>query len=118
MAAEWEAALVVGALRDDFCAAGGAPLVGSTLVVRTDRDRRAFVRDVPAIMTLLDPTSSGGGQTAFTFEGFYLEAADQKGPFVRIENVHRGETEGAEWSWNRCAYPYPHSEPFGAKPCG
>ena len=39
------------------------------------------------------------------------------GPFVRIENVYRGEVEGGQWSWNRCVYPYAHSEPFGAKPC-
>ena len=31
MIAEWEAELVVGGLRDDFCAAGGAPLVGWTI---------------------------------------------------------------------------------------
>ena len=173
MVAGWEAALVVGALRDDVCAAGGAPLVGWTvgrggiglsdraqaleqrfpnpspasfrrrvelvgrrygftaeelrllrprqlaplLVVKTDRDRKAFVHDIPAIMALLDPTSTGDEQTALTFEGFYLEATDAKGPFVRIENAHRGETEGGQWSWNRCVYPYAHSEPFGAKPC-
>lgn len=171
--AEWEAGLVVGALRDDFCANGGPPLVGWTvgrggiglsdstqaleqvfpntspalfrrrvalvgrrygfavqqlrllsprqlaplLVVRTDRDRKAFVADVPAIMKLLDPTSSGPGKTAITFEGFFFEADDAHGPFVRVDNHYRGETEGGEWSWNRCVYPYPHSEPFGAKPC-
>jgi hypothetical protein len=173
MVAEWEAALVVGALRDDFCAAGGRPLVGWTvgrggigvsdrtqaleqrfpnpspvvfgrrvrligrrygftvqklrllqprqvaplLVVRTDRDRKAFVHDVPAIMKLLDPISTGHGPSAVTFEGFFLEAQDARGPFVRLENVYRGETEGGQWSWNRCVYPYAHSEPFGAKPC-
>jgi hypothetical protein len=31
MLAKWEAELVRGALRDEFCAAGGAPLVGSTV---------------------------------------------------------------------------------------
>ena len=68
-------------------------------------------------MKLLDPVSSGNGATAVTFEGFFLEARDARGPFVRVENVYRGETEGGQWSWNRCAYPYAHSEPFGAKPC-
>jgi hypothetical protein len=173
MAAQWEGALVLGALRDDFCAAGGAPLVGWTvgrggigvsdssqaleqrfpnpsaatfrsrvqlvgrrygftvdqllllhprqlaplLVVRTERDRTAFVHDVPAIMRLLDPIASGKGPTAITFEGFFLEAADAHGPFVRVENVYRGQVEGGEWSWSRCVYPYAHSEPAGAKPC-
>jgi hypothetical protein len=170
---EWEVGLVVGALRDDFCAAGGRPLVGWTigrraiglsdrtqaleqlfpnpspavfrrrvalvgrrygftvrqlrllrprqlaplLVVRTGRDRKAFVHDVPAIMKLLDPTSNGPGRTAITFEGFFFEAEDEHGAFVRIDNHYRGETEGGEWSWNRCVYPYPHSEPFEAKTC-
>jgi hypothetical protein len=171
--AGWEAGLVAGALRDDFCAAGGRPLVGWTvgrggisvsdridaleqrfpnpspaafrklvalvgrrygfrvvslrllrprqlaplLVVETGRDRKAFVHDVPAIMALLDPTSSAGQQTAITFEGFLFEARDAKGAFVRVEDVYRGEVEGGQWSWNRCDYPYPHSEPLGAKPC-
>jgi hypothetical protein len=173
MIAQWEAGMVAGALRDDFCAAGGRPLVGSTtglggirvsdrsfafnqrfpnpsppafrrrvdlvgrrygfrvvslrllrprqlaplLVVETSRDRKAFVADVPAIMSLLDPSTGAGREIAITFEGFLLEARDAKGPFVRVENVQRGEVEGGQWSWNRCVYPYPHSEPIGAKPC-
>jgi hypothetical protein len=87
------------------------------LVVRTGRDRKAFVRDVAAIMKLLDPTSNGPGKTALTFEGFFFEAEDAHGPFVRVDDHYRGETEGGQWSWNRCVYPYSHSEPFGAKPC-
>jgi hypothetical protein len=173
MIAEWESGLVVGALRDDFCAAGGPPLAGWTvgrggiglsdrtqaleqrfpnpspavfrrrvaligrrygftvlqlrllrprqlaplLVVLTDRDRTAFVHDVPAIMKLLDPTSNGPGRTAITFEGFFFDAEDAHGPFVRVDNQYRGETGGGQWSWNRCVYPYAHSEPFGGKPC-
>ena len=45
MIAEWEAELVVGGLRDDFCAAGGAPLVGWTIgrggIGLSDRTRRS-----------------------------------------------------------------------------
>jgi hypothetical protein len=171
--AQWEAGLVVGALRDDFCAAGGAPLVGWTigrggiglsdrtqaleqrfpnpspaafrarvalvgrrygftiqdlrllrprqlaplLVVRTARDRKSFVHDVPAIMRLLDPIANAGTRNAFTFEGFFFEAVDARGSFTRVENLNRGQSEGGEWSWSRCDYPYPHSEPAGAKPC-
>ena len=173
MIAEWEAELVVGGLRDDFCAAGGAPLVGWTigrggiglsdrtqaleqrfpnpspaaftlraariarrygfriqelrllrprqlaplLVVRTDRDRKAFVHDIPAIMRLLDPTANGSRTTAVTFEGFFFEAVDARGPFAAVDDIYRGQTGGGQWSWSRCVYPYPHSEPFGAKPC-
>jgi hypothetical protein len=174
MVADWETHLVVGALRDDFCAAGGRPLVGWTigrggnavsdatqafeqrfpnpppavfrrrvelvgrrygftvdelrllhprqlaplLVVHTKRERRAFVADVPKIMRLLDPMSTrAGGATAITFEGFYFAAADDDGPFVRVEDVYRGEVEGGQWSWSPCVYPYAHSQPLGARPC-
>ena len=131
--ASWEANLVAGGLRDDLCAAGGAPLVGVAevdhhlglrprqlaplLVVQTDRNRKDFVADVQAILALLDPTTSSHGATALTFEGFFFEARDAKGPFVRTENVYRGEVEGGEWSWSRCAHPFQHSEPVGARPC-
>jgi hypothetical protein len=91
--------------------------IAPLLVVKTNRDRKSFVADVPAIMRLLDPVASGGGSTAVTFEGFLLEAGDGDGPFVRVENLYRGQVEGGQWSWNRCVYPYAHSEPFGAKPC-
>jgi hypothetical protein len=87
------------------------------LVVRTDRDRKAFVHDIPAIMRLLDPISSASTRSAVTFEGFFFEAVDHGGAFVSLNNLERGQTEGGEWSWNRCVYPYPHSEPAGAKPC-
>ena len=87
------------------------------LVVSTDRDRKEFVHDVPEIVALLNPTSSAGDNTAVTFEGFFFEARDAKGPFVSVENVERGEAMGGQWSWDRCVYPYPHSEPPGAPPC-
>lgn len=173
MIADWETHLVIGALRDDFCAARGRPLVGWTvgrgglgvsdqtqaleqrfpnpspatfrrrvelvgrrygftiddlrllhprqlaplLVVHAERDRKASVADVPKIMRLLDPVSTGsGGPTAITFEGFFFAAEDNNGPFVRVENVYRGETEGGQWSWNPCYYPYAHSEPFTTNP--
>jgi hypothetical protein len=173
MVATWETHLVLGALRDDFCAAGGRPLIGVSidnsvagvssgalaleqrfpnpspetfrrrvdaigrrygfrvvslrllrpvqiaplLVVQTSRPRKAFVHDVPEIAAWLNPVTSGKGENAFTFEAFLLEARDARGPFVRIENVNRGEVEGGQWSWNRCVYPYAHTEPAFAKPC-
>ena len=175
-AAEWEVELVKGALRDRFCAAGGAPLVGFSVsglsggvsdreqafgqrfptpsaaafrrrlalagrrygfrvsslrllrplqlaplvVVSTDRERTDFAKDVPAIARLLDPITTGDNLAATTFEGFMLVAEDAKGPFVSLENAYRGEVMGGEWAWDRCWYPYPHSEPVTAqklKPC-
>ena len=173
MVADWEVLLLEGALRDEFCAAGGRPLVGWSvsrvgrgvsdrtfalgqrfpnpkpavfrarveavgrrygfevvslrllrplgyaplLVVSTDRDRKKFVHDVPAIVALLNPTSSTAKHTAFTFEGLFLEARDAKGPFVRVDGVVRGVQMGGQWSWDRCVYPYVHTEQPGARPC-
>jgi hypothetical protein len=160
--ASWESGLVAGALRDDMCAAGGAPLVSWTsadgglysesssalgqrfpnpspaefrrrvaragrrfgfriaslrllrpeqlaplLIVETSRSRRAFVRDIPAIMKLLNPTTVAGHQGAQTFEGFLFAAEDARGPFTETEGLSRGQSEGGEWSWNRCFYPCP-----------
>jgi hypothetical protein len=162
--AYWELNLVQGSLRDDFCRAGGRPLVGWSLsgevtgmsdgsaawnqrfpnpspgefrarvalvgkrygfratsvrflrprelapivIVKTDRDRKKFVADVAAIVDLLDPRSRSGHQGAITFEGFFFEARDAKGPFVRVYNVYRGEIMGGQWSADRDSYPYPH----------
>lgn len=160
--ASWESGIVVGALRDDMCAAGGAPLVSWTsaggggfsesgsaleqrfpnpapaafrqrvelvgrrygfriaslrllrprqlaplLVVETDRNRKAFSHDIPAIMRLLDPTTTSGSETAQTFEAFFFAAEDAHGPFVNTEYISRGEAESGESVWNHCDYPYP-----------
>lgn len=159
--ASWEAGLVGGALRDDFCTAGGAPLtwiggdaggiandvfaleqrfpspspasfrqrvalvgkrfgfrvvslrllrpeqLAPLLVVRTNRPRQAFAKDVNKIMSLLDPTSSTAHQTALTFEGVFFAAEDARGPFLYTQGVNRGEGEGGEWAANRCLYPSP-----------
>jgi len=93
-----------------------APLV----VISTDRTRTAFAKDVAAIMRLLDPIASGRRASAVTFEGFMFEARDRNGRFIRLDNAYRGEAMGGEWAWNRCWYPYPHSEPATLgkqKPC-
>jgi hypothetical protein len=163
--AEWEVELIQGALRDDFCRAGGRPLVGWSVsgqfrghsdgsyalnqrfpnpspgefrervdlvgrrygfrpesvrllrprelapivIVKTDRGRSKFVADVPSIMDLLDPRSSSKGHDALTFEGFFFEARDDDGPFVRVINAYRGVIMGGVWSWDRCFSPYPGS---------
>ncbi len=164
MIAQWESGIVAGGLRDDFCAAGGGPLVGwmtlgiegglsnrgnalgqrfpnpspsafrarvdligrkfgfhvvslrllrpeqiaPLLVVQTDRPRKNFVNDVPAIVSLLNPETTEGNKSAATFEALFFEARDSKGPFVAVDNISRGETEGGEWSWSRNVYPYSH----------
>lgn len=172
--ASWESGLVAGALRDDMCAAGGAPLVSWTsadgglysesgsaleqhfpnpspaafrkrvaragrhygfrvaslrllrpeqtaplLIVETSRSRRAFVRDIPAIMKLLNPTNIAGHQSAQTFEGFLFAAEDPHGPFTETEYLSRGQSEGGEWAANSCLYAYPVIGPVmqNQKPC-
>jgi hypothetical protein len=174
MVAGWEVALLEGALRDEFCAAGGRPLVGWSvsrigrgvsdrtfaplgqrfpnpkpavfrarvaavgrrygfevvslrplrplgyaplLVVSTDRDRKKFVHDVPAIVALLNPTSATAKHVASTFEGLFLEARDGKGAFVRLDTAQRGIGMGGQWSWNRCVYPYAHFGSPGERAC-
>jgi hypothetical protein len=146
-AAYWEGMLVGGALRDDLCVAGGAPLVGWTvtggqgggfsesweafnqrfpnpskgafrkrvalvgrrygfrvlslrlirplqlaplLIVETSRDRASFVKDVPTILSLLDPSN----RTAVTFEGFFFAAEDAHGPFVETSGGRAWPTMG------------------------
>ena len=167
--ADWEAGLVVGALRDDFCAAGGRPLVGASgrsgsdfsnaafafnqrfanpapdafarlvadagkrygftvvslallhplqsapvLVVETDRDRAAFMADVPAIMSKLDPGIDQpfhaplASKTPLAFEGFFLAARDSQGPFLAVWNAHRGAAWGDQWSWLSGTGPSTH----------
>lgn len=81
------------------------------LVITTTRNRKRFAHDVPAIMRLLDPTRTARTTTTVTFEGFYLEAEDETGPFVSVDDAYRGEIMGGEWAANPCLYPYPHSEP-------
>lgn len=160
-AAYWEGMLVGGALRDDLCVAGGAPLVGWTvtggqgggfsesweafnqrfpnppqaafrkrvalvgrrygfrvlslrlirplqlaplLIVETSRERASFVKDVPTILSLLDPSNRG----AATFEGFFFEAEDAHGPFVETSGGVRGQRWGGQWSWSPDVYPFDH----------
>jgi hypothetical protein len=160
--AEFEAGLVGGALRDDFCSVGGAPLIswsGDTtggisqqalaleerfpnptpaafrhrvalvgrrfgfhvaslrllrpeqlapvLIVRTSRPRKAFVKDVGKIMTLLNPTSFAPHlrRVALTFEGFFFAAEDSRGPFFYTLGISRSAAEGSEWTASLCLLP-------------
>jgi hypothetical protein len=164
--AHWEAELVGGALRDDFCRAGGHTLAGWTLsraainggvsdqtfalnqrfpnlspsrfraraalagkrygfrvksirflrplqlapivVVQTSRGRKAFIKDFAAIVDVLDLKSVYRHRYGVTFEGILVEARDEKGPFVRVEQAYRGAIMGGQWSAERDAYPYEH----------
>lgn len=74
------------------------------LVVKTSQSRNAFVKDVPVILSLLNPTT----RAAPTFEGLYFEAEDAHGPFVETSGGVRGQRWGGEWSWNPNVYPFAH----------
>lgn len=74
------------------------------LIVKTSQNRNAFVKDVPAILGLLNPNS---GQ-APTFEGFFFAAQDAHGPFVETSGGLRGQQWGGQWSSNPNVYPFAH----------
>jgi hypothetical protein len=158
--AEFEAGLVGGALRDDFCTAGGAPLISWSgeanglahegaleqrfpnptpaafrhrvalvgrrfgfhvaslrllrpeqfaplLIVRTSRPRKALVKEVGAIMTLLNPTSFAPHlhRVGLTFEGFFFAAEDARGPFFYSLETDRSGGWGSDWAAGRCLFP-------------
>jgi hypothetical protein len=167
--AAFEAGLVGGALRDNFCSAGGAPLISwsgeasgiaddgmaveqrfpnptpaafrhrvalvgrrfgfhvvslrllrpeqfaPVLVVKTTRPRKAFVKDVGTIMSLLDPTSFARHihRVAQTFEGFFFAAEDARGPFFFTQDISRSESEASTWAADECLFPYSPLGPTG-----
>jgi hypothetical protein len=86
-----------------------APVV----VVETDRDRDDFVGDVAAIVHALNPTATVRGVRGPSYEGFFFEARDADGAFVRVESAGRGVQMGGQWSANPCLYPYAHSGIIG-----
>jgi hypothetical protein len=63
---------------------------------------------VREILALLDPAAHGRKQTATTFEGFYFEARDDEGAFVRAFDAYRGTIMGGQWSAEPDAYPFEH----------
>jgi hypothetical protein len=84
------------------------------LVVETDRDRKAFVGNVPAIMRELDPIRSAGRTTAATFERFLLEARDRRGAIVRAVASQTQTARSASWNQKKPAAPGPACVPTTA----
>jgi hypothetical protein len=83
------------------------------IVVLKARDRDQFAKAAPALMSELDPRNG----EAPTWEGLFLEAVDDHGPFLRLSRVMRGEVSGGQWAWDECHLPFPHSQPVGAPSC-
>jgi hypothetical protein len=89
------------------------------LIVTTERPRKAFVRDIPQIMELLNPHSFAGHRNAMTFEGFFIAAEDAKGPFTFSSYVIRNDESSSGWAASRCLWPDGGMGPIGTaqKPC-
>jgi len=82
-----------------------APLI----IVRTRR-YLALAHAVPAIENALDPYTGHGDQTRWAFEGFLLEAQDERGvPFLDVFNFERGSGPGGgQWARSDQLYPFAH----------
>ena len=79
--------------------------IAPLLIVRTERPRKAFVRDIPKIMDLLNPLSFAGHRNALTFEGVFIAAEDAKGPFTFSSYVTRNDESSSGWAASRCLWP-------------
>ena len=72
--------------------------VAPMLVIETDRDRKKFGADFPAMLSSLH---------AGAYEGFYFEVRDADGPFLGFQQLRRGQITGGSWG-DPCASPYQH----------
>jgi hypothetical protein len=75
------------------------------LVVKTNRPRKAFVKDAGRIIGLLDPVTSANHRVAETFEGFFFAAEDARGPFFFSHSANRHNGYGSTWTANACLLP-------------
>jgi len=80
------------------------------LVVIQTRCYRALAHAVPAIENSLDPHTGHSDQAGWAFEGFFLEAQDERGvPFLAIFNFMRGSGPGGgQWARSDQLYPFLH----------
>jgi hypothetical protein len=86
------------------------PLQAAPLVLVQTSRYLAFARAVPAIERSLDPVKRSGLRgTDWAFEGFRLEAQDERGvPFLIVTNAVRGSIEGGQWARAEALYPFAH----------
>ncbi len=82
-----------------------APLV----IVQSSR-YVAFAHAVPAIEKSLDPHTGRSDRAGWAFEGFMLEAQDERGvPFLSVFNFWRGSGPGGgQWARADQLYPFGH----------
>jgi hypothetical protein len=80
------------------------------LVVIQTRHYLAVAHAVPAIENSLDPQTGHSDRAGWAFEGFLLEAQDERGvPFLGIFNFMRGSGPGGgQWARSDQLYPFIH----------
>jgi hypothetical protein len=80
------------------------------LITITTRRYLAFAHAVGAIENSLDPHTGRNDRTGWAFEGFYLEAQDERGvPFLGAFNFVRGSGPGGgQWARSDQLYPFDH----------
>jgi hypothetical protein len=80
------------------------------LVVIQTRHYLAVAHAVPAIENSLDPHIGHSDRSGCAFEGFFLEAQDERGvPFLGIFNFMRGSGPGGgQWARSDQLYPFTH----------
>jgi|tagenome__1003787_1003787.scaffolds.fasta_scaffold19596871_1 hypothetical protein len=86
------------------------PRQAAPLIVITTRHYVAFAHAVPDIENALDPHIGHSDQAGWAFEGFFLEAQDERGvPFLGAFNFERGsDLGGGQWARSEQLYPFSH----------
>jgi hypothetical protein len=70
----------------------------------------AVARAIAFVQRSLDPHHGSDDRLGWAYEGFYLEAQDERGiPFVIVSNALRGpDPEGSQWARSEELYPFGH----------
>ena len=86
------------------------PRQAAPLVIIQTRRYLALARAVPAIENSLDPHTGHSDRAGWAFEGFLLEAQDERGvPFLDVFNFERGSGPGGgQWARSDQLYPFIH----------
>src|SRR5437764_7266734 len=83
--------------------------VAPVIIIQTRR-YLALAHAIPAIENSLDPHTGPSDQAGWAFEGFLLEAQDERGvPFLDVFNFERGSGPGGgQWARSDQLYPFLH----------
>ena len=80
------------------------------LVIVQTRRYLALARAIPALDRSLNPHRGRNDSTGWAFEGFFLEAQDERGvPFIAVSDALRGPNGGGgQWARSNQLFPFPH----------